>query len=237
MTPLLEHPRHPRSLVHSSQPVDPHPALESFSGTFEHLTGEGPRIFIVDGLARYDLSTIAEALEDDELLSIPQDRDVGVVGDDDDLPPLLGATERCNERAVDELAVEVVLGLIDEQRLPRVRGQHQGQQDGLLLAERQPLEASGDRLLSARGLGCHEDQRKIIDSAAFQPMSVFLPAKGVQDIAGLARREHLVAVLLQSRERRDVVVADCVEESQDGYLLDNQGCSRNLACAPRQVSP
>ena len=53
---------------------------------------------------------------DDNLVRVRVDDEIGVVRDHDDLPASLGRLKQGNQLVVDRLRVEVLLGLVDDQR-------------------------------------------------------------------------------------------------------------------------
>src|SRR3546814_4551838 len=69
-----------------------------------------PSFRAIDRSARNNLCAIVVGLQHDNLFRISQDSDIGIVCDDDDLPPLLSAAQHGNQRGVDELAIQIVFG-------------------------------------------------------------------------------------------------------------------------------
>ena len=58
-----------------------------------------------------------------KLEGVAQNRDIGIVGDNDHLPPLLCASKHRNQRGIDEFTVEIVFRLIDYKRAVAAGGQ------------------------------------------------------------------------------------------------------------------
>jgi hypothetical protein len=97
-----------------------------------------------------DIALLETALLDDPCLPVDEiksgdelcvavDDDVGVVRDDDDLPPLLVLSELLDDQVVDQGVVEVVLGLVEDDRLVTVREQ-EGEDRSSLLTRRALLD-------------------------------------------------------------------------------------------------
>src|SRR5689334_18126564 len=66
-------------------------ALKSLGRSLEDVTGELPRLGMVDRSARHDHALVVLRLQNDDLLGIAQHGDIGIVRDYDDLASLLGA--------------------------------------------------------------------------------------------------------------------------------------------------
>src|SRR5207237_1709436 len=107
---------------------------ESFAGTLQNTARRVTGFGIVDRTACRDDAPVTLTLKDDDLFRVTEHGNVRVVGYDHDLPSLFGPPKHRDERAVNELPVQIVLGLIDDQRVASVRRQHQRQQDRLLLS-------------------------------------------------------------------------------------------------------
>jgi hypothetical protein len=67
-------------------------------------------------------------------LGVPEDHQIGAVGRDQDLPPLLGPLEMANHRISDVAPIEVILGLIQDQRLVSLGAENEAQQYLALLS-------------------------------------------------------------------------------------------------------
>src|SRR6185437_6651035 len=80
-----------------SNPVNLCARIEGFLRALKNIAGGVPRDWVVNRPPRRDRCALAVALENDDLLRVGQNGDVGVVGHNDDLPPLLGPAQYRNE--------------------------------------------------------------------------------------------------------------------------------------------
>ncbi len=82
-------------------------------------------------------------LHRDNQLGVAEDHEVRAVGRDQDLTMLLGGLKVVDDRAGDVLAVEMVLRLIENERIAALRAEQEAQEHGPLLAGRQAVERMG----------------------------------------------------------------------------------------------
>ena len=93
--------------------------VESRPSAFEHIQDMLVDDWILDGAARVG-NTIAILAIDrgmNNLFGVANDRNVGIMGYHDDLPPVLHRADHWNEQMVDGLVVEIFFGLINNDRL------------------------------------------------------------------------------------------------------------------------
>lgn len=90
------------------------PTLECLLTAFKDRADDFLRAGRINRSSIPDNGYFAGATQRDDQLGITENSDVGVVRDDDDLPVLLDAPQRPNNRLVDELAIEIVFRLIDD---------------------------------------------------------------------------------------------------------------------------
>lgn len=85
-----------------------------------------------------NLAVLPARLKGVDQLCVPVDGEVGVVGGDKDLAGLLGCPQQRHQLAVYELVVDLVLGLVDQDRLI-ASGEGERQDRSAVLANREPL--------------------------------------------------------------------------------------------------
>lgn len=117
-----------------------------FQEFFDHHAHFG----VVDGAESIVDDSAADAVcavlgnECDDLVRVTENRDVGVVAGEDELPPSFGVAEAWYDVFVDEAVVKIVLRLVDDQgRVTAV--QEKEQQSRRLLPGREVIEAAPDR--------------------------------------------------------------------------------------------
>ena len=93
--------------------IHPCPPQERLSRTFENGAGSITRRRVVNRSARNDFAVIAHRFHHDYQLGIAQNRDVWIMGDDNNLAPLFGAPKHWNKGGIYEFAIEIVFRLID----------------------------------------------------------------------------------------------------------------------------
>src|SRR5262249_18353355 len=107
------------------------------------------------------------------------------------LPTLLRHTKGRHERVVDELPIEIVLGLVDDKGRCAVRTEHECKQYGLLLAERELREIA--RCWFGRGSLANEfrndETREVIKKAAFQGEETGGRFQARQEVASICGRK------------------------------------------------
>ncbi len=101
--------------------IHPCPPQERLSRTFENGAGGITRPSVVNRSARNDFAVIAHRFHHDYQLGVAQNRDIGIMGDDNDLAPLFGAPKHWHKCGIYEFAVEIVFRLIYYERAIAVR--------------------------------------------------------------------------------------------------------------------
>jgi hypothetical protein len=104
-----------------SQSVDLRATEERFAGTLQNIARRIAGFGIVDRTACRNDAPVTLALKDNDLFCVAEHGNIRVMGYNHDLPPLLGAPKHRDERAVNELPIQIVLRLIDDQRVAAVR--------------------------------------------------------------------------------------------------------------------
>ena len=110
--------------------------MKCFARSFKQRACCFPSVRLVNRASRYDDALFVRCPQHNDLLGVSEDSDIGVMGNDYNLPTLLGSPQDWDDALVNEFAIKIVLRLVDDQRRIAVGREHDGQQDRLLLAKR-----------------------------------------------------------------------------------------------------
>jgi len=110
--------------------------LKRFAGYFKECTRGFSRIRVVNRASRNDNPLFVCRAQDNNLFSVAEHSNLGIMCNDNDLSTLLRSPEDRYDTLIDELRVKVILRLVNNQRSVAVSGEHNSEKYGLLLAKR-----------------------------------------------------------------------------------------------------
>lgn len=156
--------------------------------TLQEFADASQRLWSINGADVPRSAATSLRVHGDHQFSIPKHGYVRAVRSDDELPRLLGCLKVLDDGGGDEWGIEMILRLIDDQRLTPTGNQQEAQEHGSLLAGRQLVELS----LSPTRL-FDDDARPVLRAHRLQVEEV-VPGQFPEIRLQLCRTEECAAV-------------------------------------------